>query len=62
MVGQRGFAGINFRERQNLIKKEIAYSTFQADRQMSRNKRNEIAISHLVKLRQGIVAGINEQK
>ena len=48
-------------ERQNLMKKEIAYSTFQADRQMSGNKRNEIAVSPLVKLKPGIVPGINEQ-
>ena len=62
MVGQRDFAGINFRERQNLMKKkEIGYSAFQANRKMSGNKRNEIAVCPLVKLKPGIVPGINEQ-
>ena len=32
----------------------------QRDRQMSGNKRNEIAVSPLVKLKPGIVPGINE--
>ena len=62
VVGKRDFAGINFRECQNLIKKEIAYWIFQADRQMRGNKRNGIAISQLVKLKPGINEQTNKQR